>query len=222
MVSIVVCTYNDSNYLPRALKSCIIQNIEKEIILVDDCSTDPMNPEVLRLLEDHKDLITYIKHPVNSGLSASRNTGISASRYDYVIPLDADDFLFPRSIRTLIHFVSEYYDIFYGFMTSSGKVCHPYTRDITKDILLEKNPIFCSSIFRKSIWEKVGGYKVRAGPHYEDWNFWCKCFIAGAKFKYVPTLVYEHTERPDSMLRILGLNKEKYVTLATEELRDTI
>lgn len=219
MVSIVVCTYNDSNYLPRAIKSCIIQNIDKEIVLVDDCSTEPMNPEVVRLVEEYKDIITYIKHPVNYGLSAARNTGISASKYDYVIPLDADDFLFPRSIRTLLHFSSDYHDIFYGFMTSSGRVCHPYYKEITKEILLKQNPIFCSSLFRKSIWDKVGGYKVINGPHYEDWNFWCKCFIAGAKFKYIPTLVYEHTERPDSMLRTLGLNKEKFVALATEELR---
>lgn len=222
MVSIVVCTYNDSNYLPRALKSCIIQNIEKEIILVDDCSTDPMNPEVSRLIEDNKDLITYIRHPVNSGLSASRNTGISASKYDYVIPLDADDFLYPRSLRTLLHFASDYHDIFYGFITSLGKVVYPIKENISMGILLEQNPIFCSSIFRKSIWEKVGGYKVRVGPHYEDWNFWCRCFIAGAKFKYVPTLVYEHTERPDSMLRTLALDKDKYVKIATEELRSTI
>lgn len=220
MVSIIVCTYNDSNFLDRALKSCLMQNIKKEIILVDDCSTEPMNPEVLRIIEDNKDTIRLIRHPINVGLSAARNTGIAASSYDYIITLDADDFFFPRSVRTLMHYASKDCDIFYGFMTSSGKVSLPYRQEITKEILLNQNPIFCSSLFRKSIWEKVGGYKIRRGPHYEDWNFWCKCFIAGAKFQFVPTLVYEHTERPDSMLRTLGVDKEKYVAIATEELRD--
>jgi glycosyltransferase involved in cell wall biosynthesis len=160
MISIVVCTYNDSEYLSRALTSCLLQNIQKEIILVDDCSTDPFNPVVKRIIEDNKDIITYIRHPVNVGLSAARNTGIAASNYEYIITLDADDFLFPRSLRTLLHYAKEDHDIFYGLMTSSGKMSYPYREEITKDILLKQNPIYCSSIFRKSIWEKVGGYKI--------------------------------------------------------------
>lgn len=219
MVSIVVCTYNDSHLLGRALKSCLLQNIQKEIILVDDCSTEPMNPSVLKMIEENRDQITVIRHPINVGLSGARNTGIAASNYDLVITLDSDDFFFPRSIRTLVHYASESNDIFYGFMTSSGRVAFPYSKEITKDVLLRSNPIFCSSLFKKSIWDKVGGYKMRHGPHYEDWNFWCKCFIAGAKFQYIPTLVYEHTERPDSMLRKLEIDKQKYVDIATEELR---
>lgn len=220
MVSIIVCTYNDSQFLGRALRSCLMQNIQKEIILVDDCSTEPMNPEVLQLLEEHKETITKIRHPVNAGLSAARNTGIAASNNDLIITLDADDFFFPRSIKTLAHYASKDHDIFYGFMTSSGKVVMPYRGEITRDVLLTQNPIYCSSLFRKSIWEKVSGYKMRRGAHYEDWNFWCKCFIAGAKFQYIPTLVYEHTERPDSMLRTLGVDRDKYVAIATEELRE--
>lgn len=221
MISIVVCTYNDSDYLVRALESCLLQNVPKEIILVDDCSSEPMNPGVIRLIEDNKDAIRYIRHPVNFGLSAARNTGIAVANNEFIITLDADDFFFPRSLRTLLYYSSKDFDIFYGLMTSSGKLVYPHKGEITKPVLLAQNPIFCSSMFRKSIWEKVGGYKVRIGPHYEDWNFWCKCFLAGAKFKFIPTLVYEHTERPDSMLRFLGKNKDFYVALATEVLRDS-
>lgn len=225
MISIVVCTYNDSNFLERALKSCLIQDLPKEIILVDDGSTDPINSRVIDLINYNSDSIRLIKHPINMGLSAARNTGVASSKYDFIITLDADDFFFPRSLLSLVYYATtndnyKSKDIFYGGMTSSGKLKYPYTGEITREILLDSNPIFCSSMFKKSIWEKVGGYKVRKGPHYEDWNFWCKCYMAGAKFQYVPALVYEHTERPDSMLRTLGVNKDKYVALATEELRD--
>jgi glycosyltransferase involved in cell wall biosynthesis len=219
MVSIIVCTYNDSNFLPRALNSCLLQNIEKEIILVDDCSTEPMNPEVHRIIEQNKGSIRFIRLPENGGLSAARNAGIFLARYDYIITLDSDDFFFPRSIRTLIHFANPEYDVYYGMMTSSGKLVTPYSKEITKEVLLNQNPIFCSSIFKKKLWEKVGGYKIRRGAHYEDWNFWCRCFLVGAKFKYIPTLIYEHTERQDSMLRTLEPDKQRYVDIALEELR---
>jgi hypothetical protein len=85
--------------------------------------------------------------------------------------------------------------------------------------MMRRNPIFSSSLFRKRIWEKVGGYLVREGPHYEDWNLWNKCFMAGAVFKYVDVLVYEHVERPDSMLHKLDTDKSKYVEIATQPLR---
>jgi len=221
MVSIIVCTYNDSSYLERALESCLMQNIQKEVILVDDCSTEIMNSDAVKIIEKHSDTIKVIRHSVNRGLSAARNTGIAASQFDFVVTLDADDFFFPRSIRTLLYYASEEYDIFYGLMTSSGELVSPYKDEITKEVLLNQNPIFCSSLFRKKIWTKVGGYKVRDGAHYEDWNFWCRCFMSGAKFKFIPTIVYEHTERSDSMLRTLGKNKSYFCEIATEELRNS-
>jgi hypothetical protein len=134
--------------------------------------------------------------------------------------LDADDYFYARSIKSLLINVEKDYDIFYGIITSGGKVVYPYMGEINREILMKDNPIFCSSLFRKSIWKKVGGYKVRNGPHYEDWNFWCRCYLGGAIFKYVDSLIYEHTERSDSMLRILDPKKEFYRAIATEEIRE--
>lgn len=216
MVTIVICTYNDSQYLSRAIESSLIQCVDKEIIIVDDCSTIPIIIEAMELINSNE--IKLIRHTENRGLSAARNTGIAASSNDLIIPLDSDDFFFPRSLSGLLEMASPEFDIFYGLMTSSGRVVRPYTGSINRDVLLKGNPIFSSSLFRKTVWEKIGGYKVRPGPHYEDWNFWCRCYISGFKFKFVPALVYEHTERPDSMLRTLEPNKDMYVKIATEEL----
>jgi glycosyltransferase involved in cell wall biosynthesis len=217
MISIVICTYNDSQYLPRAIESCLIQNVDKEIIVVDDCSTIPIIPEAMELIRNNK--IQLIRHLENRGLSAARNTGIAVSCNDLIIPLDSDDFFFPRSLSGLVEVLSPEFDIYYGLMTCSGRVVKPYIGNINRDVLLKENPIFSSSLFKKEVWKKVGGYKVRTGPHYEDWNFWCRCYMSGFKFKLVPVLVYEHTEREDSMLRTLGKDKKKYVEIATEELR---
>jgi len=217
-VSIVICTYNDSHFMLKALKSCLLQKVPKEIIVVDDCSTVPLCDEVVKFIEKHN--VRVIRHDKNMGLSAARNTGISSAKYDLVIPIDADDYFFQNGIDGLVLGVDDIHDIFYGDMVSLGKICVPNKALMSKNLLLGSNPIFCTSLFRKKVWEKAGGYKVIPGPHYEDWNFWCKAFISGSKFKYVDSLVYEHIERGDSMLRTLAKDKDRYVAIATQELKE--
>lgn len=191
------------------------QNITKEIILVDDCSSKGIVPEVQQLVDAHG--IKVIRHSHNQGLSAARNTGIAAAANEYVIPLDADDWFYQDAVKTLFE-NREDHDVVTGYCTDSGTVYKPgiFHGPLTKEMFIQNNPIICSSLFKKSIWAKVGGYMVRKGPHYEDWNFWARCFAAGAKFKALDLQVYNHTSREDSMLRVLHPNGDFYRKLATE------
>lgn len=214
MITIVLTTYNDSHFLNTAIPTCLLQDIEKEIILVDDCSTRMIDFDVHRLVEKHG--IRFIRHSENQGLSAARNTGISNARYDWVVPLDADDWFYPNSIKALYE-AREGCDVVTGNCTDNGVYRPAISREpLSKEVFLRENPLVCSSLFTKDIWKKAGGYTVRKGPHYEDWNFWAKCFVAGARFKYLDMNVYNHTSRADSMLRILHPNGAYYRKLATE------
>lgn len=215
MISIVLTTYNDNHFLTTAIPSCIAQGIEKEIILVDDCSSTPIAPAVQQLIDAHG--IRVIRHEKNQGLSAARNTGIAAAKNEFVIPLDADDWFYPNAVKTLFE-GREDADVVTGYCTDSGTVYKPgiFNGPLTKEMFIENNPVICSSLFKKSIWEKAGGYMVRESCHYEDWNFWAKCFAKGAKFKALDLQVYNHTSRPDSMLRILHPNRDFYRKLAVE------
>ena len=103
-------------------------------------------------------------------------------------------------------------------MSASSHV-KPKMQPFTKELLLSENPLFSSSLFKKKVWSTIGGYKVRPVPHYEDWNFWCRAFKAGFKFTYAPIIIYEQTERSDSMLRQIHHNREELNRIATEELR---
>lgn len=213
-ISIVICTFNDSHFLPAAIRSCINQGVDKEIIVVDDYSI-PMVPDAIRAINDCGARV--IRHPENRGLSAARNTGISEAKAEWVVPLDADDWFYDNSLKTLWDARADV-DIITGNCTDSGHVYAPAISRgaLTKDIFIQENPVICSSLFTKDIWARAGGYMVRKGPHYEDWNFWAKCFTKGARFKYIPFNVYNHTSRADSMLRILHPNREFYIKLATE------
>ncbi|MYL15293.1 glycosyltransferase [Halorubrum terrestre] len=88
-VSTVIPVYNDADTLPRAIDSVLNQSHQiKEIIIVDDCSTD--SPEkVVNQYDD--DRITFISHETNRGGGAARNTGIEAASSEFIAFLDADD-----------------------------------------------------------------------------------------------------------------------------------
>ncbi|HVC21747.1 MAG TPA: glycosyltransferase [Vicinamibacterales bacterium] len=221
VISVVIPTYNDARFLPTALASCLAQTIPVEIVLVDDGSTAPLTEEVSRFVAEHRDIVTQVRHTRNCGLSAARNTGIAHARFDLVIPLDADDWFLPGTLAPLVAVLTDEVDIAYGNVIDSGKVYEPVKRPLRRADFLEDTPIFCSSLFRKTVWQGVNGYTVRDGPHYEDWNFWAKAFKAGFRFQYAPITVYEHQSRPDSMLRYLHHERARYVQVATAPLTET-
>lgn len=219
LVSIIACTYNDSQFLPVCLRSCVNHEVDKEIILVDDCSSIPLTPEAVEAIREvgSQVPIRTIRHAVNQGLSAARNTGIAAAAAAWVIPIDADDWFYPNAIKTLWEYRAET-DVVTGNCTDSGTTyCPAISRGpLSREIFKQENPLICSSLFTKEIWSRAGGYTVRKGPHYEDWNLWAKCFARGARFKHVGFNVYNHTSRADSMLRLLHPERERYRMLATE------
>jgi glycosyltransferase involved in cell wall biosynthesis len=212
-VSIILPTYNDGHFLANAISSCMNQCPDVEVIIIDDASTTPLPEDVTRRIDDKH--IRYIRHETNKGLAAARNTAISQSKHDLIIPLDADDHFFPNVVSRMVNQMDDNTDVVYGDVFDNN-IHKPKIQPFTEQMFKEDNPLFCSSLFRKSLWEKVGGYMEREGPHYEDWNFWARCFKSGARFKYIPLKIYNHQSRPDGMLRILHPNRDFYRELATK------
>lgn len=91
-VSVVIPVFNAKNYVSEAVKSALINEEVKEVILVYDGSDDGSYEKCLELAQNHPSvkLITH-KNRVNRGAAASRNLGIENASYDFVSFLDADD-----------------------------------------------------------------------------------------------------------------------------------
>jgi glycosyltransferase involved in cell wall biosynthesis len=113
LVSVIIPCYNHGQYLHESVGSARDQSYPNiEVLVVDDGSTDNTR-EVCQALG-----VAFI-HQSNQGLSAARNTGIEHSKGDYLVFLDADDWLYPGAIETnvshLLHrpdlaFVSGWHD----------------------------------------------------------------------------------------------------------------
>jgi glycosyltransferase involved in cell wall biosynthesis len=107
-VTIIIPVYNVSSYIERCLGSVLKQDFTPlECILVDDASPDDSMDKVKALLADYQGPITFklIRHEVNKGLSAARNTGILESSGDYLFFLDGDDDLMESGIGVLANLV---------------------------------------------------------------------------------------------------------------------
>lgn len=97
MISIICPVYNKELYIRDCIESVLVQTYSDwELILVDDGSPD-MCPEIL---DDYsrKDLRIKVIHQKNSGHSEARNTGIRAAQGEWMMFIDADDFLYDNNV----------------------------------------------------------------------------------------------------------------------------
>jgi glycosyltransferase involved in cell wall biosynthesis len=98
MVSIIIPSFNQAAFLPSAIRSALSQEgVSKEILIVDDGSTDETRQLALTFSGPQ---VKYIPRP-NGGEAAASNTGIRESRGEYLFWLDADDELAPESLCKL-------------------------------------------------------------------------------------------------------------------------
>lgn len=101
LVSILIPVFNGCDSIKEALLSVLDQDyLNTEIIIVDDASTD-RTKDVIDSLPNLKSL-KYIRHSMNQGTSAARNTGFFHAKGDFIALLDQDDIWFPQNLTKQI------------------------------------------------------------------------------------------------------------------------
>lgn len=103
LISVVIPTYNQAQYLTEAIQSVLDQHINSyEIIVVDDGSID----ETAEVVNGFGNRVSYI-YQENQGLAGARNTGICAAQGDYVALLDSDDMWLPPYLETMARLLNQ-------------------------------------------------------------------------------------------------------------------
>ncbi len=94
--SLIVTCYNQASFIQEAVKSALAQSYQdREIIVVDDASTDGSS----KLIEQHRNAITFMPLKENAGPAGARNAGVSLARGEFVVFLDGDDLLLPWALE---------------------------------------------------------------------------------------------------------------------------
>lgn len=125
-LSIIVPAYNEEKTIHLILDKVkdveLINNIKKEIIIVNDCSSDNTEGAINNYISKNPSLgIKYFEHEINKGKGAALHTGISKASGEYLIIQDADLEYDPREYNDLLQpVVDGFADVVYGSRFAGG------------------------------------------------------------------------------------------------------
>ena len=184
-VSVIIPCYNYGRYLRDCVRSVAAQTFgDFEIIIVNDGSTDNSLAVAKACAAEFSDLEIKIIDQPNAGQPAiSRNNGIAQARGEFIVALDADDWIAPSFLEECVRTLDASQTLSVAFTDTvyhhaNGRVeVHP-TGEFTVARLRQNNQLSCCSLFRKKVWETVGGIRTNVRG-YEDWDYWLAAAAAG-------------------------------------------
>lgn len=138
IISVVIPVYNAESVVHRAVESILPQmNGQVELILVDDGSKDNSGAICDEYSKNHSQV--KVVHKVNGGLSSARNAGMAVAQGEYIVFLDADDYLAPNACEELSKVICEHHpdciDFGWNYVYWTGEIT-PNLHKVPKNVLL--------------------------------------------------------------------------------------
>ena len=133
MVSIIIPVYNVEKYLDKCIESALKIQVEKEIILVNDGSTDSSGIICDSWAEKEENV--RVIHKSNGGLSSARNEGVLSANGDYILFLDSDDFYDVEETEKVLANIDSKTDIILGLYNEYYEESDIYSRESCDELL---------------------------------------------------------------------------------------
>lgn len=212
-VSIIVPCYNQAQYLNEALQSVQEQTYANwECIIVNDGSLDKTE-EIAQEWVAKDTRFSYLKKE-NGGLCNARNFGISSSKGEFILPLDADDKIADNYVGLAIQSFEEdpSLKVVYCRAEKFGDATGIWQlQPFSLLNLCSNNMIFCSAMYKKQDWELAGGYDEKMSFGWEDWEFWISILKNGGNVKCLDEVGFYYRVKFNSMVKAMDDEKKKYL-----------
>lgn len=155
LISIIIPCQNGTNYIKEAIDSVKKQNMNTEIIVIDDGSTD----NTAKLAKECGAAVYSIPH---SGLSAARNVGLKHMNGKYVLFLDHDDLMTDDALKTLYNELVNESSIAYTQGKLRDFISPELSEDDKKTLMPRTNEygglLTGAFLFKREVLDKVGGF----------------------------------------------------------------
>lgn len=189
LVSVVIPVYNMEEFLEETLDSVLSSDYPNfEVIVMDDGSKD----RSLEIAESYKSRYENVRvyTQANSGVATARNHAISKAGGVYILPVDADNRISKELIHSAVDILESDPEVkvvcpraeFFG--DRSGEWVLP---PFSLSLLARKNMMDTCAVYRKSEWERIGGYCAEIVAR-EDWEFWISMLKDGGKVVKLPEI----------------------------------
>ncbi len=216
-ISITIPCYNHERYVSGAIDSALNQTRPvDEIVIVNDGSTDGSAVIIERYAREHPALIRVVTQP-NQGPAKTRSVAVESATGDYVVPLDADDYLHPEAVQTWLDYslANPRFVVVYGSyyrVDADNAIFDEVLLHIRRDdplegnilaTLVRQNAVTATALIRRQKILEVGGYYSEDTSHtgrgHEDYFMYLKLLLAGYEFGYVPRPLFYYRDTPNSV-----------------------
>lgn len=217
-ISLIVPIYNVEQFVQRCLESIMTQNldgVDLECLIIDDDTQDLSMNVVHQLVLNYHGQIHFelIRHKVNMGLSAARNTGLFHAKGDYVFFVDSDDYLAPDTFQYFLDNLRLYPSI--DMVIGNVKACktgEKLIRNICDPWYIDDPNIFFTRLLHHQIylyaWNKLikrellikNNIFFENGILYEDQCWSYQLFSKVSSVLLLPHVTYIYEYNKDSIV----------------------
>jgi glycosyltransferase involved in cell wall biosynthesis len=210
-VSIVIPCFNSEKYLLETINCVISQTfVDWECILINDESVDNTESIILKVIGvDNRFKYIYQK---NTGVCIARNNAIKAATGDYILCLDADDLISDNFLQETVKILDSNPNIkvatsIVKFFGRSKGILNVISYDIS--VLLASNQLVVTSLFRRTDFDRVGGFNVNMKDGFEDWDFWISILKNGGIVERSSKAFFYYRLQMSSRNNQISLEKER-------------
>lgn len=217
-VSIVIPYYRQLDTIAETLNSLSNQTYRNmEVVLVNDGDSESVLQVFNHFAALNPDIRCRYFFKENTGLADTRNYGVARSTGTYILPLDSDDMIAGIFLEETVKILEEHREfafvftetLFWGAKNEIWATC-----DFDPLLLLQRNLMTCTTLYRREVWEKTGGYNTNMKHGYEDWDFWISAVEKGFRGTNIHLPLFIYRRKSDSMLE----NRTRYDHLAKEKI----
>lgn len=220
LLSLIIPIYKVEEYIAKCFDSIFSQGLDNsvfEVIAIVDGSPDSSIEIVRSYKKQHSNIVLINKE--NGGVSSARNVGIDIASGKYLMFVDPDDSLFPKSLPQVLKVITDTeadIAVFRSFIGHSRKECWPWLGQLAENESFSGYEVYekwgirgcvTGAAFNRTYWERYRFRFPQNVKNSEDSIMFLQCQINANKIEFYNIDLYSVFVRPDSASRAITPQK---------------